>query len=310
MLSRFSKCPRRKSIKNFPKNVRVLNVKSILRDDLAAPFFHRRLQMRQRLFTPPKFALRVMTCKCRRTNRSSREDLLDEILRPNIAFHGTPHKNVASIVKFGSRLPGSNSEDLMITSSRSSIAFDGRGIYSSPETLFAVSFAGFEGAAPTNSAHLPGLRLFVCATLMGNCYIGTGVHGHLRESFDLQMTNNSFEYIVYDPAPLPSYVVSLDMSTPAATKTMREAQMKPIAFIEGQKRDCFRRRGKKELGILDPGELRRFKQEKRNAAKNVFLSVLDRARSSRSKRLVRHLTTTRTGENFRMLESGVVSTVR
>lgn len=261
---------REKICETIPQSWRILNVESVLRDDLAARFLYHRLRMRHRLCAQPTSALRAMVGKCRRTNRIGQEDLLDEILRPNVTFHGTPHQNVASIVKFVFKLPGTIIEDVMIVSPRSGIAVDDQGIHSSPEAFYALMFAR-TGGLPTRPDQIPGIRLFICATLMGNCYTRPGVHGPLARGFDSQMTDNGFESIVQDSAQiLPCYVVSLDMTTPEATKIMREAQMKPIAFMGGQKRELCRRMEKKELESLDPGELRRLKQEKRMAAMKYF----------------------------------------
>lgn len=183
------------------------------------------------------------------SNFDSDEDVIQEILRQSITFHGTPRHNVSSIVQYGFKLPGTTVEDLMIVSPRSGIAFQNPGIYSSPESFFALSFAQ-AGALPTSAAERPGLRLFICATLMGRCYTGPHVHSSLRSGFDSHMTDSGLEYIVHDPAQvLPCFVVYLNLSTEAAARTMVEAQTNPMTFMEAQKRDLF---GVKRMTVFSP----------------------------------------------------------
>ncbi|KAF7563253.1 hypothetical protein G7046_g886 [Stylonectria norvegica] len=265
-------------VRDIPDSWRVIHMESVLRPD----FVHRFQQYQQNLLSimerehrdrlkqrlPPHSALEGHV---RATLRG--DQIIDDMIKPRITFHGTQLKSVSSIVRYGFKMPGRFIEGNQIVSPRSGIAFN-RGIYSSQAPAYAMSYAA-GGSTLTPVGHLPTMRLFVCATIMGRTYRGQdkrqSVHGPLVSGYDSHF-DGGFEYIVHDErAMLPCYVIHLDLGSDEAKAALRDAQRNPEIFNRNQ----TKRRKDRSL-LLDktrkmaPGDVKRDKEAKKAAAMKWF----------------------------------------
>ncbi len=137
-----------------------------------------------------------------------KDSLANYLVDPRLTFHGTRKDYVASIVRQGFLLPDVNNVRCGSTY--------GRGLYSSPNAEFALRYTGFS-ASPTQNSEFSGLKLLVCATIMGisstmfredNWRIQTEPY----PGADSHVANEQYEYVVFDQAQiLPCYVIHLDL---------------------------------------------------------------------------------------------------
>lgn len=200
--------------------------------------------------------------------QGNKQDALEDLLRPRLTFHGTHRHIVPLTVRYGFVLPGIMIEHGVVASPRSGTVFHGRGIYSSPESFYSLSY-GAQNRSATTEQQRPGLRLFVCATLRGRADKGSpGVHLPIVNGFDSQATAGAgFDYIVYNPAQiLPCFVIHLNLESSEAAETMEAVQAASMALMERQKRELFRGRGE----VLAPGDLQRLREAKKAAASKWF----------------------------------------
>ena len=267
-------------IEGIPNQFRVIHIESILRNDLVQRFhsYRERLEvllehditknLRHAMSPHSKLAAGKIL------SALPRESVIEDMLIPRVTYHGTPLRNVSSIVRHGFKMPGTKIENgRLIASPRSGIAFN-RGIYSSQAPFYALSYASHE-KQPTPIGDLPTMRLFVCATLMGRTLSdntsGTkyaSVHGHLVEGYDAHF-DGDFEYIVHHPAAiLPCYVIHLDMGSEQAKRAIAEAQANPFAFHRAQKEQ--RLHPKLDKKVLAPGDTKREAEAKKAAAMKWF----------------------------------------
>lgn len=256
----------------IPPQFRVVHIEPILRRDLAKHFracqtrFRRAIErcttdeLRYRLAPHSELEGRVKALL-------TRVDIIDDMLRPRLTFHGTNSNAVHSIVRHGFKLPGKLVEGKVVASPRSGIAFD-RGIYSSPSSLYAVSYASGQYQR-TPIGNLPAMRLVVCATLMGRTCNGRlsnrNVHGQLVTGHESHF-DGGFEYITYDEqAILPCYVVHLDLGSEAAREAIEQAQENPNNIQELSKPHP-----RLVQQNLAPGDAKREKERKKAAAMKWF----------------------------------------
>jgi hypothetical protein len=223
----------------IPPAWRVLHIESVLRPDLTSRFraYQRRLEadlaalttaeLRRKL--PPHSALAG-----RMLASLSRDDVLADLVRPRVTYHGTRLRNVGSIVRHGFALPGTLVGGSVVASPRSGAVYAG-GVYSSQSAAYALSYAAGQRQT-TPLGDLPSLRLFVCATLMGRTLSGAAgprsaaIHGPLAEGYDAHF-DGGCEYIVHRvEGMLPCYVVHLDLGSEAARRAVEEVQADPWAY--------------------------------------------------------------------------------
>jgi len=207
---------------NIPECFRVLHIESVVRSDLRRRFEVKRLQMHAKLVTLSVQTLRQCVPKDqRRRNFSSHQEvvekeyLADYLTTPKLTFHGTQSHLVPSIVRSGFLLP----QDINpMTNEQHAVRCGstyGRGIYSSPDAQFSLSYSGYD-AKPTPCDQFGGLKLIVCATLMGrSVQLSRDDDWRSQEvamsEADSHVANREFEYVVFDRAQiLPCYVVHLD----------------------------------------------------------------------------------------------------
>lgn len=159
--------------KDIPDWLRILHVEPVFRDDLAERFLQRRLEMRKQLLELSHNELRE--CVSHKEIRSgevvdTHQGIVDALTQTKMTFHGAPRHAIASIVRHGFILPGqrigNGGGPLEI---RCGASF-GVGIYSSPDPVFASLYMRYEGGEVQQAvqpSQVPGMRLLICATLMG-----------------------------------------------------------------------------------------------------------------------------------------------
>lgn len=199
----------------IPEDFRVLHVESVIRADLYSKFLETQASMFEHLKTQSLGALRKCIPTKQRSGRETAETMASYLVTPRMTFHGTSNQFVPSIVRHGFLAPGAkHPETHELLPVRCGSTY-GQGIYSSPSPEFSLSYSG-SGAQPTKSDGFWGLKLFVCATIMGrasqmtredNWYLKTKP----MEGADSHVGNNQMEYIVFDNSQiLPCYVIHLD----------------------------------------------------------------------------------------------------
>ncbi|KAF4336202.1 hypothetical protein FBEOM_9928 [Fusarium beomiforme] len=252
----------------IPKQWRVIHMESVLRHDLVKRFWNYqktlqrdlescRMNLRDRLAPHSKLEGQVRA-------QLSHESIIKDMITPRVTFHGTVLQSVGSIVRHGFKMPGTVINGGVIASPRSGIAFD-RGIYSSQEAFYAMSYArGQREMTPVGM--LPSMRLFVCATIMGRTYHGRdGRHGPLTEGYDSHF-DGGFEYIVYNErAILPCYVIHLDLGSEAAKQALKDVQSNPEEFYQ-----LTETKKRPEAKSTAPGDIQREKEARKAAALKWF----------------------------------------
>ncbi|KAE9407889.1 hypothetical protein BT96DRAFT_914259 [Gymnopus androsaceus JB14] len=201
---------------------RIIHVESVIRDDLARRFSERQDQLRLKLIQRPLGEL-----------TKSKKDLVEYLVTPKLTFHGTRPDLVPSIVQYGFLKPGSVHPGHCTY---------GRGIYSSPSSAFALAYSGAQCEA-TKPGGIPGLKLLVCATIMGR---------------PVTM------YRVFDNAQiLPCYVVHLDWANGSeandfiANKLARVSSSNKRPWLDTNALSC-------------PGDVQRLKAERLAQARKFF----------------------------------------
>ena len=149
-----------------PSEFRVLHIEKVIRRDLARDFHSQSLRIRDQLTNFSANYLRKNIPAKHRHHLKSKEAMIDHLLQPHLTFHGTQRHVIPSIVRNGFLLPGdlnplSNTEHGI----RCGNTY-GRGIYSSPSAHFALSYSDND-ATVTDISKYNGLKLIVCATIMG-----------------------------------------------------------------------------------------------------------------------------------------------
>jgi hypothetical protein len=248
--------------------LRVIHCEAVLRTDLRAAFIDKQASMRERL---KRFSLSTLArsippghWRGHGSIESQKNEIIDYLVRPKITFHGTKKETVRSIVRHGFLKPGDihpgTGEPLPV---RCGSTY-GRGIYSSPSPSFALSYTPW--AEKITASDIAGMKLIVCATLMGRA---SAVFGHdnwrdlsiAREGADSHVGNQEQEYIVFDSAQiLPCYVVHLDWGE-QPSRTLDQVQFRAAKKSTGPKTP---------LSQMAPGDLQRHKEEKMAKARKFF----------------------------------------
>ena len=234
---------------NLPSALRVLHVEPVFRKDLVAKFARRRETMRDHLASLSSSSLRkcIRPSELRR-GKDSVEDMAEILSTPEVTFHGAPRRVMQSIVRYGFVIPG---KQIGATGTQNEIACGasfGIGIYSSPSIDFASIYAydDTHHGEWRNPADVPGMRIVVCATLMGRPIevsrdATRRTEGISNENADSHVSPNGLEYIVFDEAQIiPCYVLHLDYGSELAKKHFAAYQQKPWKAIKLQSRvDCI-----------------------------------------------------------------------
>jgi hypothetical protein len=201
----------------IPDDFRVLHVESIIRNDLYRNFLKRQNSIRESLQKLSMGELRKAVPSARANNHHAlkSDELAELLVTPKLTYHGTQNSSVPSIVKHGFLAPHmvnpGTGQRLGVRCGRTY----GSGIYSSPNAQFALYYSGQE-ATPTKLNGFWGMKLIVCATIMGrsaamsrgDCWL---FQTEPYPGADSHVGNNQLEYIVFDNAQiLPCYVIHLD----------------------------------------------------------------------------------------------------
>jgi len=143
----------------------------------------------------------------------------------------------------------------------------GRGIYSSPSATFSLSYSN-SGCTRTRANEYFGLKLVVCATIMGRTRSmyredGWREHEEAFEGADSHIANDGMEYIVFNRAQtIPVYVVHLDWGVDNAEYFMRLPN-DPAAWAAAESSSDRRRRAvadKLAPQVSCPGDVQRAKE--------------------------------------------------
>jgi hypothetical protein len=205
----------------IPPNFRVLHCENIIRQDNYNAFLAAQQRVRTRIMnTVSKDTINAATGGhanfwLERGKNIGKSELVDQLVKPKMTFHGTSNHLVPSIVRNGFLNPGDiNPETGEKMRVRCGSTY-GRGVYSSPSVDFSLSYSG-TSPQPTTPNGFWGLKLIGCATVMGIPAAMTRddqwwTRNKPFEGADSHVGNYEMEYIVFDMAQiLPVYVVHLD----------------------------------------------------------------------------------------------------
>lgn len=264
----------------IPKGIRVLHCESVLRKDLADRFLRRQAMMWNHLSGRPHDELRA--CVPREKGKSlfsgngkGKDDLVENLVRPRLTFHGTMNQFVGSIVRYGFLKPGQrlgNTEKAVEVRCGNTY---GRGIYSSPDVSFSLSYIG-SSATAVQSSDVPSVRLIVCATIMGRAATLTRddnwrLDGHAYPNSDSHVANNGMEYIVFAASQiLPCYVIHVDWGSEEARRAFDNVPEDPNVWVEARARKQNKTHPRLEKHILYPGDKVRLQAAKQAAAAKWF----------------------------------------
>ncbi|KAH6609008.1 hypothetical protein Trco_002354 [Trichoderma cornu-damae] len=219
----------------IPKAWRIMHMESVLREDLLRRFRRHQGHLRASLQGQPDLRKKLAphsSLEGRYLSTVPTEDIIEEMVKPRVTFHGTKLPSVRSIVRHGFFLPSGAVID------GNSIEPRRPGIYSSHSASYAMYYAdGQEEMTPLGV--LPSMRLFVCATVMGRTYVNNrgskpgSVHGPLISGYDSHF-NGEFEWITHtEAAILPVYVMHIDLGSEEALRSIKATQLDPAAAHEG-----------------------------------------------------------------------------
>lgn len=190
-------------------DIRVLHVETVLRSNLRAKFLAKRLHLRQKF---EEMSLQKLSACIPRDHKARRrkEDMIEELTRSRVTFHGTEAALVPNIVRCGFLLPGGRDP---VTGGEHEVRCGstyGKGIYTSPDPSFSHSYTSGE-KTNWSKGSIGGRKMLVCAQLMGrSAVVGSEQRGMTEAVMDADshVSSNQKEYIVFDPAMiLPCYVI-------------------------------------------------------------------------------------------------------
>jgi hypothetical protein len=204
--------------------------------------------------------------------------LAHQLSLPVVTFHGAPRTVVQSIVRYGFLLPGAEIGRSGIKLGVRCGSTFGAGIYSSPDPKYASSYTtyGTGEIALARPSDVPGMRLVICATLMGRPLDATRQQAHgvtrpVNEKAHSHVSMSGLEYIVFDSAQIiPCYVLHLDYGAEQAQRDHDKLMADPIGY--------FARRAKRkredpawsEWYNSSPGAVQRKKEALKAAAAKWF----------------------------------------
>lgn len=263
------------------QDLRILHIEPVFRTDLVARHMAARHRIEQDLLSMSKAQLRKSVPHVaihQGTAEDTHAGLAAYLARPSVTFHGAPRHIMTSIVRYGFVVPGKQ-----LGSSGRAVQVRcgstyGRGIYSSPDLLFASSYTQYHAGAfeLKSPSDVPGMRIVVCATLMGRALqveraTARGAENLLRENVHSHVSPNRLEYIVFNSAQIiPCYVLHLDYGAEHARKEFEKLVADPTGFFK-QRRSAKEPRNK--WGVQEeqsPGDVQRKKAELKAAARKWF----------------------------------------
>ena len=225
---------------------RILHVEPILRGDLAARFLARKAKIQRDLLLYDKKTLLQCASKLKMnhgTLEKTYAGLVQALAQPSLTFHGAPRRFIESVVRHGFVVPGKEIGDTRERLQVRCGSTFGRGIYSSPDPMYASSYMDYVLGDPslTRPSDVAGMRLVVCATLIGCSLVvsrgsARGVSGALNPSVHSHISPNGSEYIVFNSAQMvPCYALHLDYGAEEAQKQFDKMAADPAAFSTAAK---------------------------------------------------------------------------
>lgn len=228
---------------------RILHVEAVFREDLVQSFKLKQKQISQELLSMGYSKLRKCVSSTAVRPGSSEdtlERLAEELAVPRVTFHGAPRHCIQSIVRYGFAIPGTEIGTSGTKLRQSHGSSFGNGVYSSPDSTYASHFLSYQAGSGTKlqrPCNLPGLRLIVCATLMGlpiavdsrdahdvDSLLGRHCHSHV--------SRNELEYIVFHSAQIiPVYVLHLDYGAEYAKAEHTKLASDPIDYFRHRRKE-------------------------------------------------------------------------
>lgn len=144
--------------------------------------------------------------------------MVEYLVSPHLTFHGTSNEYVPSIFRNGFLKPGAKNSETREEHAVHCGSTYGRGIYSSPSAVFSLMYSG-SSAQPTKPNGFWGLKLIVCATIMGRTREmdrkdNWREQSDSYEGADSHVGNRGQEDIVFSTeAILLVYVINLDWAS-------------------------------------------------------------------------------------------------
>ena len=272
----------------LPGEFRVLHIESIVRDDLIKSLFAVQAQIREELERVPLRDLRArrLPSELRAAQRlggvNRKEDVIEQLVKPQITYHGTRRDYVPSIVRQGFLLPGARDK---LSGERHEVRCGstyGRGIYSSPSSAFALSYTGSAedgGIRATKPNEYDGIKLIVCATVMGTVAQltrsdGWQQNGQPAAKATSHIGNSGMEYVVFDQRQiLPCYVIHMDWGQDNA-KFFRDIPADPATWVDAMNmkaKYAWQKLHKKDWErTAGPGEIQRQEEERLQRARKFL----------------------------------------
>lgn len=242
-------------------NYRILHCENILRSDLASKFLQYQQTLRDKLMRVPVKDLKAFVPREKQRRygdgQAAKEQLVEHLTKTRTTFHGTRRDLVPSIVQHGFLKPGDIHPATKKRLPVSNGTAYGRGIYSSPKAWYALSYTGW-GQERTKPSELPGMKLLVCATVMGRtaCLERGDDWWELDEPLhgaDSHVNESQWAYIVFNSAQiLPCYVIHLDWA-PAEEDGFYQWFMRTMSGVPSKKPPA--------KGDIGPGEKQRNREQ-------------------------------------------------
>lgn len=226
---------------------RILHVEPVFRDDLVYQFKLKQNHILRELLSLNYSDLRksVSPHTIRPgSSEDTRQRLAEELSQSSVTFHGAPRHCVESIVRYGFIIPG---EEIGNTGKELQVRCGstyGRGVYSSPDSTFASHYLSYQAGSQTKllrPCDVPGMRLLVCATLMGRTVLGSRKLGEkstplFGDRFHSRVSPDCLQYIVFDSAQIiPCYVLHLDYGAEHARAEYDMLAADPSEYFQRRK---------------------------------------------------------------------------
>lgn len=155
-------------LQNGKPRLQILHCEKVMRADFRSNFHKSQDELRESLSRLSLNRLsQAVPQECRRNHgKGAKEEVVNYLVRLRLTFHGTRARFVKSIVRHGFLRPGDKhpktGEELKVRCGNTY----GAGIYSSPDPHFALCYSTSD-ASKMRKDEISGLKLIVCATLMG-----------------------------------------------------------------------------------------------------------------------------------------------
>ncbi|KAF8855832.1 hypothetical protein BDZ45DRAFT_727889 [Acephala macrosclerotiorum] len=266
----------KKICEGFRETYRILHVEPVTRADLANRFQKRQKAIYDDVVKLPKGELRkyVNPMKIRRGSAlDTQEGLAEEICKPRVTFHGTQRHKVSSIVRYGFVKPGDKAGRTKIEVECG--ASFGVGIYTSPDFEYALWYSNpsFNFGSRVQPEAIPGIRLIVCATVMGLALPVSREDTRRTteiadEAAHSHVSPDNLEYIVFDAAQIiPCYVIHLDFGAEFAKKELESFPEDPWKWV---RRSQNARAKIEKPTYVSPADVEAAKAARKAAASKYF----------------------------------------